>query len=276
MDRSLNGTRDVSSETCAGGDTARDDATSEQVESAPSTTVFVVDEPDTADEGPRLSTGAIYELDSAALDPGTEADAIFPVGGSGEAGEGATALQLLVADRADSSSNYPTSNDDRSSGTLSIVTEDCGTSPQSETTTRSVSPRTAGGVSVRSSPSHQKELREQELGLGAIVLHLTNIAAFEVTSCYTYHTPHCLAACCAHVAADNPYHPQHVLPHVAATVTFTSDRINAVKVHRWRGNGLAGPFSAHHSNRGRHLSCCSCSCCCCSCSCCPERGRDLC
>lgn len=150
MDRSFDGARDVSSETCALDDTARDNASIEQVESAPSTTVLVVDSPDT-DEGPRQDTEAISESSSAVLDPGTEADAVCPTGGGGE---NAMALQNLGADRADSSSNCPSSKDGRSNETLNI--DETRSSPQPESTTRSVSPRT---VPVRSSPSRQQQLR---------------------------------------------------------------------------------------------------------------------
>lgn len=139
MDRSFDGARDVSSETCAVDDTARDNATSEQVESAPSTTVFVGETPDT-DKGARQDSEAIYDLNSAVLDPGTEADEIFPVGG---VGDDASAVQTLVADEADSSSNCPPSEEDRSNRTLNIEINETGTCPQSETTTISVSQRTA-------------------------------------------------------------------------------------------------------------------------------------
>ncbi|CAM9454432.1 unnamed protein product, partial [Laminaria digitata] len=133
MDRSIDGARDVSSETCAVDGTARDDATIEQVESAPSTTVFVVEASDT-DEGARQDTEAISELDSAVLDPGTEANAVFP---DGRAGEDAPALQILVADRADSSSNFPLAKDDRPNGALNIPIEETGASPRAETTATS-------------------------------------------------------------------------------------------------------------------------------------------
>lgn len=147
MDRSFDGARDVSSEICTVDDTAGDNATSEQVESAPSTTVFVVEAPD-KDEGARQDSEAIYELNPTVLDPGTEADAVFLVEGGGD---DASAVQTLVADRADSSPKCTPSEDDRSNGTLNIEIEETGTCPQSETTTRSVSERTAYGVSVRSS-----------------------------------------------------------------------------------------------------------------------------
>lgn len=150
MDRSFDGARDVSSETCALDDTARDNATIEQVESAPSITVLVVDSPDT-DEGHRQDTEAISEFSSAVLDRGTEADAVCPTGGGGE---NAMALQTLAADRADSSSNCPSSKDGRSNETLNI--DETRSSPQPESTTRSVSPRT---VPVRSLPSRQQQLR---------------------------------------------------------------------------------------------------------------------
>lgn len=172
MDHSISGA-DVSSESCAVDSTGRDDATIEQVESAASTTVFLVDASDAPDEGARQDTEAASEQDtSAELCRGTEMDVGSPGGG---AGKDATALRNLVGDRAASPSNCPPSKDGPSNGTLNIET---GTSSQSEATTASVSPQPIDRPSVRPPPTFhpQQLIRGQLVRVGVMVRHYIAIS----------------------------------------------------------------------------------------------------